>query len=312
MKKLKFLVTICVLLVLSSCCTNPEIVYQTQDGNTPGNIANSGYVTEDEHFYYYAKNSVNTDILYAINKDSGEGKEIATGELGFTEINVWGDYIYFTNGSPGKIIKMPKTGGRQTAVTRDLAGNVIMSRGRIYYRESGFDDDWGKLYSCDLDGGKKKLLAEEVLSFCVDGSTVYYSNMQDGDSLWAMETSGENKRKLIDKGVLSLNFDEKYVYYIESNGFNILRTDKETLSTETINNEKCEEANLSGDYIYYRNLNDNGSLYRISNEGSVKEKLADGNAVQINVVADRVFFERVDKDAGAYILNLRDMSETRQ
>ncbi len=77
-------------------------------------------------------------------------------------------------------------------------GNVNICGNRIFYRRSSFNDNWGKVYSIDLNGRNKKFLAEQVRTFCVDGDIIYYSNLEDGNALWAMDVSGENKRKLAD------------------------------------------------------------------------------------------------------------------
>lgn len=299
------------ILAVSSCKNEPDEFVSTYMGNTAGNIGNSGIVAEEESYCYYS-GYLNDDALYRASKDFKTTEKIADSNLGFSQLNVYGSHIYYTDGSPGALQRMSLEGKDRRLLTLRSVGNVHVGGDRVFYRASDFDDDWGKLYSCNLNGRKKKLLAKKAREFCVDGNTIYYVNMEDGNSLWAMDVSGNDKRKLVDEDVLGLNFDEKYIYYNEWESFNIFRMDKQTLQTECISKEQCEEINLAGDWIYYCNRSDEGALYRISKDGSVKEKLADGRAATINVAADTVFFVRMAQKAedwGWYMLNLDERRE---
>lgn len=306
MKKVMLLALVLLLAFLPYDNESDKDV-NAQLGNTAGNIGKGGFVTEDENYCYYSELSGDYAI-YRTSKDFKETEKIVGGRFGFAELNVCGDYIYYTDGRPGVLQRMSLDGKRRhKLITLRMVGNVVISGNRIYYRLSGFNDDWGKLYSCNLDGRKKKFLAKQVAGFCVDGDTLYYTNLEDDHSLWSMDVSGENKRKLIDREVYDIIVDERYVYYTDwGSKSKLFRMEKETLRDECINEERCGGINLSGDWIYYSNLSDKNSLYRISKDGKLKEKLFDGNIASINIVADSVFFERIDKDFGWYRLDLNE------
>lgn len=305
MKKILLLVLV-LLLALPLRYDEPRGTVVLQNGNTSGNISNGGDATEDENYCYFAV-SYGDKVLYRASKDFKTVERIAGCMHGFCELNIRDGYIYFTDGSPNGLQKMSLDTKWSRHITFREVGNVHISGERIFYRASDFDEDWGKVYSCNLDGSSRRFLAKKVSEFCVDGDTVYYCNMQDGYTLWAMDTHGRNKRKLVDKYAFSLNIDEKYIYYLDGDNLKIFRTDKETLQTECINDEPSEGINVAGDWIYYANRNDKKSLYRISKDGKTKERLADGDAVAINVVSDTVFFSRMadrSEDWGRYKLDL--------
>jgi serine/threonine protein kinase len=56
-------------------------------------------------------------------------------------------------------------------------------------------------------------------------------------------------------------------------------------------------ASIQGDWIYYRNDTDKGSIYRINRDGTKKEKLNNDNSYYINASGDWVFY-RNDSDGG--------------
>ena len=306
MKKILIATLIILLTILPY---KPEIAEQDCNklGNTPGNIKSDGNVVENEHFCYYSPISYDDNALYKENKETGEVGKIAVGIHGMGQLNIYGNYIYYCDGFPAFLQRMTLDGKRNEYITFREVRNVAISGNRIYYMISEFDDDWGKVYSCELNGKRKKYLAKEISEFCVDGDTIYYTNMEDEDSLWAMDIYGKNKRKLGYKSVDNLNFDEDYIYYNEIEDFRIYRMNKQTLQSECINETERGMVNLYGDWIYY--CDDEKWLSRISKDGKIKEKLFAAQTGRVSVVEDSVFFQisEGDYDMYRYDLNSKEV-----
>ena len=279
----------------------PEILEEdiSKLGNNPGNIG----IVEDENFCYYDGFALDDHGLYKASKDFKSSKKIADSMHGFTELNIYGDYIYFCDGSPGFLQRMTLDGKRKEYITFRLVRNVVISGNKIYYMISEFDNDWGKVYSCELNGKRKKYLGKEISEFCVDGNTIYYINMDVGDSLWAMDVSGKNKRSLGTKSADNLSFDEENIYYNEIENFGIYRMNKKTLQSECINEQEHGAIYLSGKWLYY--CDDEDQLSRISKDGKIKEKLFDARVIGMSNVADSVFFQLAEGDYGRYRLDLK-------
>ncbi len=293
-------VVVAILLMMILVNLNPKEEF-TDLGSDPGNILSGGDIAEDEDFIYYVAGKGDKDI-YKAKKDFSEKKKIGTVSAGVNYLNTARDYLYFVEGSPGFVVKMSKNGGVIWPVIMKQVTNVIISGDRIYYKLTPCDgiwlkiekyaDDWGSLYSCNLNGMDKKLISkEEIPRFVIDGDFIYYS---DKDYfLWRMDTSGKNK-ELINSAVCSLpEFDEKYLYFT-SEGRYVYRMDKETLEKEVLAEVGMEERNLHGDWIYYTKDRE-GDIYRMSKDGNTKELLLESEVVSFNVAGDSIFFELYDK-----------------
>ncbi len=307
MRKVMLLAFVLALvLATTSCGNNDEKPISTQLGNTAGNVANYGDVTEDDNYCYYQEYRDNVYTLYRASKDFKEKEKILDVKKGFNELNAHGNYIYYIDGFPGFLQRMSLDGKKShKLITFRMVSNVVISGEKLYYRLSGFNDDAGKVYCCDLNGRKKKLLAKEVTDFFVDGDTIYYTNTADEEFLWAMDISGENKRRILKRKVLQFILDEKYIYYIErEETLRLFRLNKETLQEECINEERCNSINLLGDWIYYATREKDGKIYRMTKDGSKKEIVLDINAAEINIAGNSVFFREAKEDFGWYRLDL--------
>jgi len=296
------------LLVFPSCAAKSQVISTGELGNTPGNTVNGGNVAENENFFFWAP--LGEQYLYKSAKDFSENQKLFEGMHGITEINVADGYIYFTDGVGGYLRKMRTDGKKGKLLTWSRVENVIVCGERIYYKTFKMEYDEEKVYSCDLNGRNRIYLAKNVSQFCVDGETIYYTRLDDGHSLWSMDISGKNNRKLNSEYTIGPIFDEKYIYYTVAESFNLFRMDKETLQAECINDESCASINLYGDWIYYGANRYLGPLCRMSKDGKVKEILLDVPIAEINVVDNFVFYRLLEKGTGRYRLDLKTGKST--
>ena len=308
MKKLLLHCFLALLLLSTSCATKNQVASEGELGNTPGNIANGGAVAENENFFFWA--TLGEGKLYKSTKDFSESQKLFEGMQGIAEINVADGYIYFTDGVGGYLRKMTIDGEKRGVLASSRVENVIVSGERIYYKTFEMEYDKEKVYSCDLNGRSRICLAKNISQFCVDGETIYYTRRDDGHSLWSMDISGKNNRKLNSEYTIGPIFDDKYIYYTVAESFNIFRMDKETLQADCINDESCASINIYGDWIYYGANRYSGPLCRMSKDGKIKEVLLDAPIAEINVVGDFVFYRLLEKGTGRYRLDLKTGENT--
>lgn len=303
MKKHLLYFFLALLLLFPAFVTSSEVESTGELGNTPGNILNGGFAAENENFYFWA--TLGEDKIYKSNKDFSENQEIFEGKFGAAEINVADGYIYFTDGIPGYLRKMTINGKKGKLLTLCHVENIIVSGKRIYYKTFKKEYDKEKVYSCDLNGKNRICIAKNVSQFLVDGKTIYYTRRDDKNSLWSMDILGRNNRKLNSEYTINPVFDDKYIYYTVAESFNIFRMDKETLQAECINDERCTDINLHGDWIYYGKNRYLGPFCRMSKDGKIKEILLNAPIAEINVAGDFVFYRLLEKGTGRYRLNLK-------
>ena len=267
MKKIALYIGLAILtLIIISSITPAE--KNTGLGNVPGNILNGARVAEDEESFYYSNyaDSCRKAHIYKVNKNSLETTKLATTiSCAADHLNVTEKYIYYTQGLSGSIWKMSKNGFFRRPVLLKQVTDVIISGDRIYYRRElldgpMIDTEWlkpymGSIYSCDLNGRDKKLISkEEILHFVVDGDKIYYLDHTDNNSVWRMDTTGENKEKLHSKKTAELkicvpNFDEEYLYFTADDC--LYRMDKETLEKEILLKDSFEDMIVYGDSIFF-------------------------------------------------------------
>ena len=298
MKRIILNVCICILLLLSfSACANDNIVSLT----SAGNIQNGGYIVKHPDGYIYTKQSDNDLYVYTDGKESS----ISGGTFHY-ELNYYNGEIYYVSGSPGKVWKISVDGKDKTKLIDQHVGNLIVYGERIYYRLSE-DDDWGKLYSSDLNGENKKLLAPSVVNFCIYEDTIYYHNREGTSSLCSMNVDGENKKVINDSYVSCIIVQNGKLIYADYNRDDKLYLyDLENGTEECICEDICWDLNCNEDWIFYRNQSEKGSLYCVSFDGNTKHELLKGNVSDINIIDDLVIYRNIVNDSKMEYFNLKD------
>jgi hypothetical protein len=123
-----------------------------------------------------------------------------------------------------------------------------------------------------------------------------------------MNIDGSNKIKLVDMRIMELDLWHNVLYFsAEENdkpyaegdfnsklySFNI-----EDKSLTLISDICCENLNIYNDYLFYRNQDDKGSLYRRNLSENENIKLIDGNIVYINITDDMIVYRYATNDNG--------------
>lgn len=58
--------------------------------------------------------------------------------------------------------------------------------------------------------------------------------------------------------------------------------------------------NVSGDWIYYCNNNDNSRIYKIKTDGTGKAEITDSNAMWLNIEGDWIYYCNITDDDSVY------------
>ncbi|MDP4133201.1 MAG: DUF5050 domain-containing protein [Bacillota bacterium] len=307
--KKSVLIVVFLLIWLASItsCTklSSEIAVKNEfeQGNTNGNIHNDGFVTLKNKWLYYT-NFNDNDNVYRKNQDGKDIKELADGHMGY-EINAIGNWLYYISGSPGEVYKVDIDGKKDILLIDKKVGNLIVTNENIFYRQS-FDNDWGKLYKTDLNGKNEILLANNIIEFAVSREWIYYSNREDGSSLYKMNFNGGNITKLNNEYSSSINVDGEFVYYTNYDDNQKLYKIKTDGTNKTmLSHDTCWNVNLYKNYIYYRNQSQKGRIYRMRLDGSENKMIIDKeNCVSINVTDNFILFLIPTSTGGYFKANL--------
>lgn len=291
-----------ICLIFSSCEKNSGTA--PMQNSLAGNIQNGGYALKCENGYYYA-NSEDNSNLYKYDAEKKSSIKLA-GAHYYYEMSLVGDKIYYISGSPGAVWSISPDGTANKRIINKRVGNLIIYKGQMYYRLSE-DNNWGKLYTADLNGKNKKLLSNKVSHFCIYDDIIYYGDISNAgdENLSYMSIDGT------DKGIINASYigevfvENDRLFYSDNNRNGMIFSyDLHTKEEICICQDKCWNLNCDNEWIYYRNQTEGGSLYRIGLDGASKEKLLDGNISDIVVIDKRIFYRNIDNDNKIeYIIN---------
>lgn len=292
MKKNTILLCLLFILFLSSCVNKGEnmvVNYVT----SAGNIQNGGYIIKYDDNYIYA-NADDYNNLYKINIHSKDKEKLAGGH-DFYEMNLYNDEIYYISSVPGEIWKVSVDGSSKEKLINQRVQNLILYDNKMYYRLSE-DNDWGKLYSADLNGENKKLLAQKIKGFCIYNGIIYYSDL-DKNALCSMNTDGTNITVINDSYTNNLFVENTMLIYSDHNREDKLYAyDLNNNTEKCISEDRCWDLNCNNEWIFYRNQSEGGSLYCVSFDGNTKYKLIDGNVTDIVVIDELICYRNINKD----------------
>jgi len=290
MKKAAFLVlALTITLTFFGCSGKTEPAKEILP--FAGNIQNGGYIIEIGDEYYY-NNQEDDCSLYKVSTEGKETK-ITGGGHRFYEMNYCDGYIYYVSGAPGMVNKISVDGRLTKKLVNQRVGNLLLYENLMFYRLSE-DDDWGKLYSANLNGKDRKLLAQKVLEFCICDGRIYYCDIENESALCSMNLDGTDKVKINDSYTTGLIAENgKLIYSDDNREGRLYLYDIENKVEKCISNDKCWNLNGNKDWIFYRNQSEKGSLYCISFDGNERHKLVEGNVSHIVITTDYIFYRDI-------------------
>ncbi len=127
-----------------------------------------------------------------------------------------------------------------------------------------------------------------IISLCIFLFRGEIDNLFNSDKIF----SGNYGGNIVNGGIVTEN--NKYVFISSAFGksVGIFRKSKEDDEILKISNDRALYLNAFGDELYYVNIDDNGKIYKIDDDGDNKEKMADfENCEYFNFNNDGVFFE---------------------
>lgn len=286
LRKIKFILFSVLILLLCTSCAQTEHEPTHPNKVSFGNIQHGGYFVECKNGYIFDGDG----NLCKKDMQTNAVEIIAKGPF-FYNLNLYNDYIYYIHGSPGAIWKISVDGKRRKMLTWKSAEHLIVYDDHIYFRH-GKDYTRGKLYRTDLNGRKAKLLAQCVEDFCIVDDRIYYSNIETEPKLCSMKTDGTDATIINQAYPLRLlPLGNKLIYADRNREDKMFIYDLNTDTETCICEDRCWELNASEEWIFFRNQSEMGDLYRIRPDGSEKEKLADGNIINIHVIGNSVFYK---------------------
>ena len=262
----------------------------------------------------------NRTLFAKTNVSTGEWVELDVGQA--LSVQVSGNYVYYVLEAPDvgdRGLYRMKTNGEGREKLSDAMGNMQVKGKYIYYtdlRSYDYVELSGKaaaaachLYRMNLDGSSvSEIIDRPTFHFYVFNKLILFQDDFDGESLHIRNIDGTNDIKLNDEISYAPIYDGSYIYYMKSdsewNSLGIWRMELDGSGDTSISPLPTNESfALYGDYIYSLNGDDNDTIYRVSKDGGIPEKIApDKNCGRIQFLGDILKYTVFTAD-WAYIEN---------
>ncbi len=276
------------------------------NGNSTGNINNRGLAQESDNWIYYV-NSGDNNYLYKIGVD-GSGKTKLNSEA-CDEINVVGDWVVYRATDSGNICKVKTDGSERTLVCDDVVHGSIVFNNWIYYVSEE------SLCRIRLDGTEKAEIDTGAVIGSINvinQSVVFQGRGPVGPVLGTVAVDGGHLpvwdfESLHGGETIYIGFE---VY--EGVGYGSLATEGYAIYRDAYNPNTGEDifgpvnddasafVTVADGWIYYQNLDDGGSLYKIRIDGTERTKLNSDSSESINAAGDWIYYENMSDNGRIY------------
>ena len=220
---------------------NPDTLF----GNTSGNFYNGGMFCESDGYVYFS-NPYDNNALYRMRPDETEAERLIASET--SSINADGKFLYYYQSGSGSGAGF---------------GYVVSSTG-VYRVQK---DDPKNIKCLDKIVGGHVVLA---------GNTVFYTCAGDTVALSRIDTTGENKKIVLEKDILPASIDGSYFYYSNNDGSNlyVMAMNRTTGATRKALEEDIYMPIVEGETLYGIDVHNNYALVRMN--------LADGSKITLD------------------------------
>lgn len=143
-----------------------------------------------------------------------------------SNLNIIGDWIYFTNLSrDGSIYKVRTDGEMLTFISDKKCSFMVVYNNYIFYTDANSGNNLCRMMT---DGSNIVNFGYNVERICIADNTVYFRTEQH--ALMSMTPEGEDIKRIVSDesyGDFYINSDSIYYMTIEQNGLTIFKCDKE-------------------------------------------------------------------------------------
>ena len=316
-------------VTVSSLVTNnifPITIEDINNGNTTGNSNNNGSAVRGSDGYTYYLNTGDNNTIYKTDDTGNYNIQIGLDKAQY--MNEQSGWVYYSNYSDNqKIYRIKADGSRREKVCDDSAAYLVVSGDWIYYSNHS---QQGRLYKIGVSAGASNkddiqpdpstytidavgvhgipidtiyssqiVPYDEVTYLNVAGNWIYYVNNSDDHKIYKIDIAGNFRTKVNDEWSACPQVVDGEIYYCSKIG-EIMKIATDGTSGAVDLGEQTDQSsldqsfhiNVSGDWIYYSNKNDNGTLYEIKKDGSgEKHKLTDFPIYYVEQAGDKLYID---------------------
>lgn len=193
---------------------------------------------------------------------------------------------------------------------------MTMYNDQLFYLESQ------QLYSTDLDGNNKKVIASNSSSFTIDNGIIYY--VAKDRSLHSIELDGKNDKMILSGSDFSgsnLLVEGQWLYFTKNsqNDCNLYRVRTDGSELKKLSNESIGSFNIADGFIYCGSYKE-ASLSKMKLDGTELRKLVSINqndlgvdygenkislqVTSISIINNQIYYSVADPYDGVHYFNI--------
>lgn len=282
------------------------------NGNTTGNLNNSGLFCESNGTLYFS-NAYDNHALYSYNPNSGNCKKLCEGPV--SSINTDSHYIYYVreaSNSEGTfgfstatfkgLYRMELNGKNKTRLYNGSVGTAQLINNRIFFQN--YSNEYGfHLHAIDIDGKNQiEVLEEAVNPTGYYNNSLYFSNYDGNHNISEMNPDNFTKETFYEGNCYSPTIQGDYLYFIDVlNNYSLAKVDLNTKEKTTLTTERLDTYNLYNDTIFYQvSDSERPCLKRMKTDGSNIELIQNGIFHDINITENYTYFTAYNSDIPIY------------
>ncbi len=232
----------------------------------------------DEMFFLGNKLYVSTiSCYYMIDPNSNETEEIPNTTFTEGKFQTDGNMCYFdcfgSDVADGNLVSQKSNGTKAKTISSIESSRIMFDGDSLYVFSNyglvnGEENQHEGITKMDSDGTSQELIMDSCPKYFVFGDEkIFY--IQD-NYIYSMNYDGSNKQMFGEiKADAGLNAYDGYVYFVDYNSGNICKVEETgNYVSSVLNDCKCENINIVGEWIFYINLDDSSNVYKMKLDGT--------------------------------------------
>ena len=252
-------------------------------GNTPGNYANDSLIAFGGDAVFYS-NPADNKRLYKY--ENGVNTMLYDGKV--TSVNVLGDYVYFIDENEKSRIFRISTSGDEWGQVADIPVKSLMIIGGKMYFINLTDM---KAYRMETDGKDlQKLSDNKTMKLYYYGAKLYTENERDMDTTLRMSLDGENEEIYLSNSAYFVTGYDNMLYFRDNTDVGIWAVSMSGGMYDRVHESRSGYINAKDGYVYFIDLENNGSIVKMDPECTEKSLLAGDDARNLALDKNYVYY----------------------
>lgn len=315
----RFLIPIIIVLIIAGYAIFYYISTRTHlndsyvNGNTAGNLYNSGIFCEQNGTVYFS-NPNDNHYLYSMDTASGEVKKLYEDVASF--INADDHYVYYVRNNVSKDFQFSFLHFNTNSLCRydlktgkvrilDSAPSIYASLIGNYIYYIHYDTETAStLYRIKIDGTEKEQVDTNPYFTCsANGQYLYYNGIEKDHNIYQMDTATGVSQTICTGNYWMPSADNENIYFLDcEQNYCLVKLERSMAEPVVLTSDRIEYYNVCGDLIFFQrnNLDGDSALCCMNTDGSNYKVILEGNYTNICEASQYIYFSPVGEESTIY------------